>query len=102
MIRQGTNILNENSKKRLDFKPELKQINFLDRRVYKRDEGVYYPSVTTILQYMPKNKFCLLFYLLVHKTHRIQNYLDVRVCDETDLPLYSCTMTVLYKAQHHF
>ena len=57
MIRQGTNILKENSKNRLDFKPDLKQINFLDRRVYKRDEGVYYPSVTTILQYMPKNKF---------------------------------------------
>jgi hypothetical protein len=57
MIRQGTNILKEHSQKRLDFKPELKQVNFLDRRVYKRDEGVYYPSVTTILQYMPKNKF---------------------------------------------
>lgn len=57
MIRQGTNILKENSKNRLNFKPELKQINFLDRRVYKRDEGSYYPSVTTILQYMPKNKF---------------------------------------------
>ena len=51
------NILKENAKKRLDFNPELKQINFLDRRVYKRSEGVYYPSVTTILQYMPKNKF---------------------------------------------
>ena len=57
MIRQGTNILKKNSKNRLDFKPDLKQINFLDRRVYKRDKGVYYPSVTTILQYMPKNKF---------------------------------------------
>ena len=57
MIRQGTNILKENAKNRLDFKPELKQINFLDRRVYKRDEGKFYPSVTTILQYMPKNKF---------------------------------------------
>ena len=57
MIKQGTDILKENSKNRLDFNPELKQINFLDRRVYKRDEGVYYPSVTTILQYMPKNKF---------------------------------------------
>lgn len=57
MIRQGTNILKEHSQKRLDFKPELKQVNFLDRRVYKRDEGIYYPSVTTILQYMPKNKF---------------------------------------------
>lgn len=51
------NILEQNEKKRLDFNPQLKQINFLDRRVYKRSEGVYYPSVTTILQYMPKNKF---------------------------------------------
>ena len=57
MIKQGMNILKQNEKKRLDFQPELKQINFLDRRVYKRSEGVYYPSVTTILQYMPKNKF---------------------------------------------
>jgi len=57
MIRQGTNILKENSKNRLTFKPELKQINFLDRRVYKRSKDLYYPSVTTILQYMPKNKF---------------------------------------------
>ena len=51
------NILEQNEKKRLDFNPQLQQINFLDRRVYKRSEGVYYPSVTTILQYMPKNKF---------------------------------------------
>ena len=51
------NILEQNEKKRLDFNPDLKQINFLDRRVYKRGEGVYYPAVTTILQYMPKNKF---------------------------------------------
>ena len=57
MIKQGMNILEQNEKKRLDFNPDLKQINFLDRRVYKRSEGVYYPSVTTILQYMPKNKF---------------------------------------------
>jgi len=57
MIRQGTNLLKEHSNKRLEFKPELKQVNFLDRRVYKRDEDVYYPSVTSILQYMPKNKF---------------------------------------------
>ena len=57
MIRQGTNILKESAKERLDYNPDLKQINFLDRRVYKRGEGVFYPSVTTILQYMPKNKF---------------------------------------------
>jgi len=57
MIKKGMNILEQNEKKRLNFNAELKQINFLDRRVYKRGEGVYYPSVTTILQYMPKNKF---------------------------------------------
>ena len=53
MIKQGMNILEQNEKKRLSFNPDLKQINFLDRRVYKRGEGVFYPSVTTILQYMP-------------------------------------------------
>ena len=57
MIKQGTDILKANSKDRLDFDPKLKQINFLDRRVYKRDKDVYYPSVTTILQYMPKNRY---------------------------------------------
>ena len=48
MIKQGMNILEQNEKKRLDFNTQLQQINFLDRRVYKRGEGVYYPSVTTI------------------------------------------------------
>ena len=57
MIEEGTNILKEHKKKLIDFKPKLKQINFLNSRMYKRDEGIYYPSVTTILQYMPKNKF---------------------------------------------
>ena len=57
MIKQGTNILKEHKNQRLDFNANLKQINFLDRRVYKRSEGVYYPSVTTILQYMPRNQF---------------------------------------------
>jgi len=57
MINVGTNILKEHQKNRLKFDGELKQINFLDRRVYQRGEGIYYPSVTTILQYMPKNKF---------------------------------------------
>ena len=57
MIKQGMNVLKQNEKKRLEYNPDLKQINFLDRRVYKRAENLYYPSVTTILQYMPKNKF---------------------------------------------
>ena len=57
MIKQGTNILKEQTNKRLEYDQKLEQINFLDRRVYKRSDGVYYPSVTTILQYMPRNQF---------------------------------------------
>lgn len=37
----------------------LKRIDFLDRRVYKRDEGVYYPSVTSILSALPADPFFL-------------------------------------------
>ena len=57
MIYKGANVLNEHKRKNLMFDGELEQITFLDRRVYKVGEGVYYPSVTTVLQYMPKNKF---------------------------------------------
>lgn len=57
MIKQGTNILKEASNQRLEYNQKLEQINFLDRRVYKRSEGVFYPSVTTVLQYMPRNQF---------------------------------------------
>jgi len=57
MIKQGTDILKEHAKDRLTFDGKLQQINFLDNRVYKRREDTYYPSVTTILQYMPKNRF---------------------------------------------
>lgn len=37
----------------------LERIDFLDRRVYKRSEGVYYPSVTSILSAMPADPFFL-------------------------------------------
>ena len=57
MIYKGANVLYEHKRKNLMFDGQLEQITFLDRRVYKKEEGVYYPSVTTILQYMPKNKF---------------------------------------------
>ena len=57
MIKQGTNIIKESNNQRLEYDQKLEQINFLDRRVYKRSDGVYYPSVTTILQYMPRNQF---------------------------------------------
>ena len=57
MIKQGTDVLKEHKSNRLTFDAKLKQINFLNSRMYKRAENKYYPSVTTILQYMPKNKY---------------------------------------------
>ena len=57
MLVKGANILKEHKLRNLDFNSDLQQINFLDNRVYKRSDDLYYPSVTTILQYMPKNKF---------------------------------------------
>lgn len=57
MIYQGTNILDAHKRKDLFFEPDIKQISFLDRRYYKIEDKDYYPSVTTVLSYMPKNKF---------------------------------------------
>lgn len=57
MIYKGANVLNEHKRKNLMFDGELEQITFLDKRVYKVADDLYYPSVTTVLQYMPKNKF---------------------------------------------
>lgn len=57
MISKGNNILTEHKKNRLKFDGELKQINFLDTRVYQRSEDKFYPSVTSVLQYFPKDKF---------------------------------------------
>ena len=57
MITQGMNIMSEHSKSNLEFNGKLEQITFADTRVYKRAEDLFYPSVTTILQYMPKGKF---------------------------------------------
>ena len=57
MISQGTNIIKEAKSNRLVIAEKLDRIDFLDSRVYRRSEGVYYPSVTSILQYFPKDKF---------------------------------------------
>lgn len=56
-IAKGSNLLKLGESKRVSFSSNMKQLNFLDYRVYERSEGVYYPSVTSILQYMPKGKF---------------------------------------------
>lgn len=56
MIKKGTNIRKAAIVSRLRFDEELKQINFLDTRLYQRSQDIFYPSVTTILQYAPKDK----------------------------------------------
>lgn len=55
MIEQGTNVTKV--VEGVEYKPQLSRVDFLDRRVYKRKEGLYYPSVTSILSYIPKNRF---------------------------------------------
>lgn len=56
-ISKGSNLLKLHHSGEISVDLELKQINFLSDRVYKRSEDVYYPSVTSILQYFPKGKF---------------------------------------------
>jgi hypothetical protein len=56
MIEKGQSIHKKNIKRLLQVDPESKQVNFLDSRFYKRHDE-YYPSVTSVLQYMPKGKF---------------------------------------------
>lgn len=57
MIYQGMNVLDAHKKNEIFFEPDIQQISFLDKRYYKISEKEYYPSVTTVLGYMPKNKF---------------------------------------------
>lgn len=66
MIEEGININEQESffKRNSNISIEresnsLKRIDFLDRRVYQRSEGVYYPSVTSILSAMPSDPFFL-------------------------------------------
>ena len=56
MIEKGHNIEKHPFLKRI-VEHEGEQINFLDSRFYKTENGDYYPSVTTVLGFYPKNKF---------------------------------------------
>jgi hypothetical protein len=40
----------------IEYSADNKQVNVLDQRFYRRD-GKYYPSITSILNYFPKNQF---------------------------------------------
>jgi len=57
MIERNTNIIKDPKIKRIvEYSDDNKQINVLDQRFYRRN-GEYYPSVSSILNYFPKNKF---------------------------------------------
>jgi hypothetical protein len=56
MIEQG-NILHDPKIKRIvEYSKDNKQVNVLDQRFYRRDTE-YYPSVSSILNYFPKNHY---------------------------------------------
>jgi hypothetical protein len=57
MIEKNVNIIKDPKIKRLvEYSADNKQINVLDNRFYRRNDK-YYASVTSILNYFPKNQF---------------------------------------------
>lgn len=54
---KDSNIIRDPKVKRLvEYSEDSKQINVLDTRFYKRNDK-FYPSVTSVLNYFPKNQF---------------------------------------------
>ena len=61
-LTEGSSVLKEKGKapNGIDFQPKLKRIDFLSNRVYQKGkEDTYYPSVTSILSYLPCSAFFL-------------------------------------------
>ena len=57
MIEQNSNVINDPKIKRIvEYTENSKQVNILDSRFYRRSDK-YYPSVTSILNFFPKNNF---------------------------------------------
>ena len=57
MIEKNVNIIRDPKIKRIvEYSEGDKQINVLDSRFYRRNDK-YYPSVTSVLNYFPKNQF---------------------------------------------
>ena len=57
MIERNSNIIKDPKIKRIvEYAQGDKQVNVLDQRFYRRNEE-YYPSVTSVLNYFPKNQF---------------------------------------------
>lgn len=58
MIEKAHNIYHHPLIKRtVEVSEHARQITLQDQRYYQRDIGVFYPSVTYVLSYFPKNKF---------------------------------------------
>jgi len=57
MIDKHSNIIHDHKIKRIvEYSEDNKQVNVLDQRFYRRDNK-YYPSITSILNFFPKNQF---------------------------------------------
>ena len=56
MIEKNVNVHKKSVTRLVKIDSESKRVNILDTRYYSRNDKLY-PSVTSILQYMPKNKF---------------------------------------------
>ena len=56
MIEKNVNINKKSVKRLLEIDDTSKRVTIMDNRYYTRN-GNFYPSVTSILQFMPKNKF---------------------------------------------
>ena len=57
MIEKHANIIKDPKIKRIvEYSADNKQVNVLDQRFYRRNDK-YYPSVSNILNYFPKNQF---------------------------------------------
>jgi hypothetical protein len=56
MIEKNVDVNKKSVKRLVDIDFESKRVNILDNRYYSKNNKLY-PSVTSILQFMPKNKF---------------------------------------------
>lgn len=57
MIEENENVNSKRVKRLIHPDSTARQITLQDSRFYQRREGVFYPSVTTVLSYYPKDKF---------------------------------------------
>lgn len=58
-VLEGENLVDSSEVTGINFQPKLKRIDFCDKRVYRRSEDVYYPSVTSVLSCLPADPFFL-------------------------------------------